>query len=120
MLTYQLRRLAFSVFFLLIIQSAFAQQTAAELNQVHDRMVLLMQQSATVELPQDIIAKVAEINQQEAQKTKISYGQLSLLKVIYNPALPKADILFFAREVLKNNASLFVAIHPLVKKKIRG
>lgn len=118
MLTTAIRPVVIALFSFFIVQSAAAQQTAKELNYVHDKMVLLMQQSEKVELPASVITNVQEINKNEEHKEKISRGQLSLLRVIYNPALKKEDIKFFSDQILNNNSSIMTAIQPLVRKKL--
>ena len=111
------KKAVLSLCLLFILKSVSAQQTASELNYVHDKMLALMQQSAAVSLPPDVIAKVEEINKHHEHKTKLISGQMSLLKVLYNTALKKEDILFFREQLLKNNSTSIVPIHSLVKQK---
>ena len=99
--------------------NAQKQQTLQEANYVHDKMYNLIHASSTVEIPSDIINQLEQLNKDQPDKDKITKGQITLLKVMFNEALPKNDLRFFGEQILKNNSAMYSAIHTLVRKQLK-
>jgi hypothetical protein len=110
--------LAAIIFLLFILtgHDSMAQQIPKADNSVHDRMYHMMQQSEKVALPATLVTRLNTINAADPNKAKIIWAQTALLKVMYNTALPKDDIIFFGKEILKNESNVYTPIHSDIKK----
>ena len=119
MRNYARQAVASAVVVLLFILSGFnstAQQIPKADNTIHDKMYQLLNQSSKVILPPGVTEHINTINQDNPNKAKVVYAQLSMLKVLYNTALTKEDILFFGNQLLKNNTGTYLPIHADIKK----
>ena len=113
----QLPFLFFVVLFSLVSLSGHAQSQAIPKadNTIHDRMYLLLQKSNAVVLPTEITEHINLINKDNPYKAKVVYAQLSVLKVLYNKALPKEDIRFFGNQLLKTESEIYSPISGDIK-----
>lgn len=111
-------KIIFIVCFTFTGLSGRTQQTVQEANYIHDKMYGLINQSQAVQLPSDIVKEVENFNKENPARAKIVFAQLSMLKVMYNASLSKADIRFFGKQILSNQSATFTPIHTLVKQRL--
>lgn len=102
--------------FILLGFNSMAQQLPKADNSVHDKMYDLIRKSDKVILPKDVTDKLHSININNPQKNKTVYLQTSVLKVLYNKALGKKDILFFGEQILKSSSASIAAINTDIKQ----